>query len=67
MSALLSTLKFYHTFSKKAIGFLKIIELILIRSVSINLSARWQASKKEGKFAEHEFVGVCVYGRVHVR
>ena len=28
-------------------------------SVSINLSARWQASKKEGKFAEHGFVGVC--------
>ena len=27
-------------------------------SVSINLSTRWQASKKEGKFAEHEFVGV---------
>ena len=27
-------------------------------SVPINLSARWPTSKKEGKFAEHEFVGV---------
>ena len=27
-------------------------------SVPIGLSARWQTSKKEGKFAEHEFVGV---------
>ncbi len=25
------------------------------------------ASKREGEFAEHEFVGVCVYGRVYVR
>ncbi len=41
--------------------------LVLLPSVSINLSARWQTLKKEGKFAEHELVGVYGYGRGRVR
>ena len=32
-------------------------------SVSINLSTRWQTSKKEGKFVRHGLVGVQRYGR----
>ena len=35
-------------------------------SVSINLSTRWQTSKKEGKFVQHELVGVRGYGRGRV-
>ena len=38
-----------------------------VLSVSINLSTRWQTLKKEGKFVEHELVGVCGYGRGRVR
>ena len=33
-------------------------------SVSINLSARWQISKKEGIFCQFKLVGVRWYGRV---
>ena len=36
-------------------------------SVSIGLSTRWEASKKEGKSFEHKLVGVCGYGRDCVR
>ena len=35
--------------------------------MSINLSARWQAAKKEGRFGDFEFVGVRVYVRVQNR
>ena len=35
-------------------------------SVSINLSTRWQTSKKEGIFLELQFVGVRLHGRVEV-
>ena len=31
--------------------------------MSINLSTRWQTSKKEGKFVRHGLVGVQRYGR----
>ncbi len=32
-------------------------------SVSINLSTRWQTSKKDGKFVQNGLVGVYRYGR----